>query len=183
MVLGPRRVHSARGPDHLRFRPLASPRPSGSPIGKVRQSSRRRPAPPRPLSLNSQWTQFRLQGIIAPSNHYFGFRNLLDVYSQGGRMSISPNVPTPQEAHQYENTGTPRWIAILFAILFLGVGALAYVGHTGQSELQTDLGKAQDQNKLLSAELDQANSRIADLKAHLEVTEQKVHLTEAEISN
>jgi hypothetical protein len=97
-------------------------------------------------------------------------------------MSISPNVPTPQESYHYENTGTPRWIAALFVVLFLAVAALAYVGYSGQARLQGDLSKQQDQNKVLSAQLEQANSRLADLKGHLEVTEQKVGMTQAELA-
>ncbi len=97
-------------------------------------------------------------------------------------MSISPNVPTPQESYHYENAGTPRWIAVLFGVLFVGLIALAYMGHSAQSQLQTDLGKAQDQNKLLSAQLDQANARLADLKGTIEVTQQKVGLTQAELA-
>jgi septal ring factor EnvC (AmiA/AmiB activator) len=98
-------------------------------------------------------------------------------------MSISPNVPTPQESYRYENTGTPRWIPILFVVLFAGVGAVAYVDHTGQGRLESDLAKAQDQNKVLAAQLDQANTRLADLKGHLDVTEQKMHMTQAELAN
>jgi cell division protein FtsB len=97
-------------------------------------------------------------------------------------MSISPNVPSPQESYHYENTGTPRWIAVLFIILFVAVAAVGYVGYSAQSRLQTDLAKAQDQNKVLSAQLDQANSRLADLKGHIEVTEQKVGMTQAELA-
>jgi predicted nucleic acid-binding Zn-ribbon protein len=98
-------------------------------------------------------------------------------------MSISPNVPTPQESYTYEsNTGTPRWIAVLFGVLIVAVGALAYVGHTAQSQLQTDLAKAQDQNKLLSAQLDQANTRLAELKGNIEVTQQKIGITAAELA-
>ncbi len=52
-------------------------------------------------------------------------------------MSISPNVPSPEESFHYENTGTPRWITVLFVVLFLGVAAVAYVGHTAQSRLET----------------------------------------------
>ena len=62
-------------------------------------------------------------------------------------MSISPNVPNPPEPYTYESSGTPRWIIALFVVLFIAVGALAYVGHSGQQQLQADLGKAQDQNK------------------------------------
>ena len=45
-------------------------------------------------------------------------------------MSISPNVPDPQESYHYENLGTPRWIMVLFAVLFVALGALAYVGYS-----------------------------------------------------
>ncbi len=97
-------------------------------------------------------------------------------------MSISPNVPSPEESFHYENTGTPRWITVLFVVLFLGVAAVAYVGHTAQSRLETDLAKQQDQNKMLSTQLDQANTRMADLKAQLEITEQKVGMTRTELA-
>jgi predicted nucleic acid-binding Zn-ribbon protein len=97
-------------------------------------------------------------------------------------MSISPNVPTPQESYHYENTGTPRWIAVLFGVLIVAVLGLGYLGHSAQSQLQTDLGKAQDQNRVLSAQLEQANARLADLKGNIEVTQQKVGLTQAELA-
>jgi cell division protein FtsB len=97
-------------------------------------------------------------------------------------MSISPNVPSAQESYHYEDTGTPRWIIVLFVILFAGLAAVGYTGYTAQSRLETDLAKARDQNKVLSAQLDQANSRLADLKGHIEVTEQKVGMTQAELA-
>jgi len=99
-------------------------------------------------------------------------------------MSISPNVPSPQESYHYEGaTGTPRWIAVLFIVLFLALVGLGYAGYSIQSRLDTTLSKAQDQNKLLTAELDQANARLADLKGHIDVTEQKMHMTQAELAN
>ncbi len=98
-------------------------------------------------------------------------------------MSISPNVPTPQESYTYEtNAGTPRWIAVLFGVLGLAVAGLAYAGHSAQTQLQTDLSKALDQNKLLTAQLDQANSRLAELKGNIEVTQQKIGITAAELA-
>src|ERR1700731_97821 len=97
-------------------------------------------------------------------------------------MSISPNVPSPQESYHYESVGTPRWIAVLFGVLIVAVLVLAFMGRSAQSQLQTDLTKAQDQNKLLSAQLDQANSRLADLKGNIEVTQQKVGMTQAELA-
>ncbi len=99
-------------------------------------------------------------------------------------MSISPNVPSPEESYHYEGTtGTPRWIAVVFIVLFLALVGLAYAGYSVQSRLEATVSKAQDQNRLLTAELDQANTRLADLKGHIDVAEQKMHITQAELAN
>ncbi len=97
-------------------------------------------------------------------------------------MSISPNVPNPQESYHYENLGTPRWIPVLFALLFVALGLLAYAGHSVQSRLEQELGKSEDQNKILSAQLEQANARLAEIKGQVEVTSQKIGMTQAEIA-
>jgi cell division protein FtsB len=97
-------------------------------------------------------------------------------------MSISPNVPNPQEAQQYEVGGTPRWIAILFGVLIATLAVLGYTGYSAQSRLSQDLSKQQDQNKILSAQLEQANGRIADLKSQMEITTQRVGLTQSELA-
>ena len=81
------------------------------------------------------------------------------------------------------HTGTPRWIAVLFVSVSSPSPGLATSGYSVQSPLEADLAKAQDQNKLLTAQLDQANSRLADLKGHIEVTEQKMDMTQAELAN
>ncbi|PYS55552.1 MAG: hypothetical protein DMF76_25825 [Acidobacteria bacterium] len=97
-------------------------------------------------------------------------------------MSISPNIPSPQESYQYESTGTPRWIAVLFGVVIAALAVLGIAGYTTQSRLSQDLTKQQDQNKILMAQLDQANSRIADLKSKMEFTTQKVGLTQSELA-
>jgi hypothetical protein len=97
-------------------------------------------------------------------------------------MSISPNVPNPQESYHYDNLGTPRWIAVLFALLFAALGLLAYAGHSVQARLEQELSKSDDQNKILTAQLEQANSRIADMKGQLDVTSQKIGMTQAEVA-
>ena len=97
-------------------------------------------------------------------------------------MSISPNVPSPQESYQYESAGTPRWIGILFGVVIAALAVLGFAGYSTQSGLRQDLAKQQEQNKILTAQLDQANARLAEMKGHLEVTEQKVGMTQAEIS-
>jgi predicted nucleic acid-binding Zn-ribbon protein len=97
-------------------------------------------------------------------------------------MSISPNVPSPQESYHYDNVGTPRWITALFVILVVGLAALAYAGHSIQTRLEQELSKADEQNRILTAQLEQANTRIADLKGQVEVTAQKVGMTQAELA-
>ena len=97
-------------------------------------------------------------------------------------MSISPNVPSPQESYHYESAGTPRWIAVLFGVLFAAIAVVAYVGHQSQARLESDLSKQEDANKVMTAQLEQANSRLADLKGHLDVTEQKIGMTRAELA-
>jgi hypothetical protein len=97
-------------------------------------------------------------------------------------MSISPNVPTPQESYHYENLGTPRWIPVLLAVLFVALGVIAYAGHAVQTRLEQELSKADEQNKILTAQLEQANVRLADIKGQVEVTSQKVGMTQSELA-
>jgi predicted nucleic acid-binding Zn-ribbon protein len=100
-------------------------------------------------------------------------------------MSISPNVPSPQESYHYDSgsSGTPRWITILFAVLVAAMGALAYAGYSVQTRLEQEVSKAEDQNKILTAQLEQANTRLADLKGQMEVASQKIGMTQTEIAD
>lgn len=97
-------------------------------------------------------------------------------------MSISPNIPNPEDSYHYENTGTPRWIAILFGALAVALGLLAYAGHSVQSRLESEISRAQDQNKVLTAQLEQANARVAELKGQMDVTSQKIGMTQSELA-
>jgi cell division protein FtsB len=97
-------------------------------------------------------------------------------------MGSPPNVPNSQESFQYENAGTPRWIAVLFGVLFAVLALLGYAGHAVQSRMEQDISKQHDQNKILTAQLEQANSRLADLKGQVDVTSQKIGLTQSEIA-
>ena len=97
-------------------------------------------------------------------------------------MSISPNIPSPEESYRYESTGTPRWIAVLFVVLIAALAVFGYFGYSTESKLSLDLSKQQDQNKILTAQLDQANTRIADLKSKVEITVQRVGLTQSELA-
>src|SRR5258705_12863376 len=97
-------------------------------------------------------------------------------------MSISPNVPSPEESYRYESTGTPRWIAVLFGVVIAGLAVLGYASYSTQTRMSTDLAKQQEQNKILTAQLDQANSRIAVLKSLMELATQRVVLTQSELA-
>jgi len=97
-------------------------------------------------------------------------------------MSISPNVPSPEESYHYESAGTPRWIAVLFGVLIAAIAVLGVFGYNVQSRLGQDLAEQQKQNKVLSAQLDQANSRIAELKSQMELATQRVGLTQSELA-
>src|SRR6266850_1561762 len=97
-------------------------------------------------------------------------------------MSISPNIPSPEESYRYESTGTPRWISVLFGVVIAALAVLGIAGYSTQSRLSQDLAEQQKENKVLSAQLDQANSRIADLKSKMEITTQRVGLTQSELA-
>src|SRR5437016_14591945 len=97
-------------------------------------------------------------------------------------MSISPNIPSPQESYQYESTGTPRWISVLLGVVIAALAVLGIAGYTTQSRLTQDLVEQQKEKKVQTAQLDQANSRIADLKSKMEIATQRVGLTESELA-
>jgi len=97
-------------------------------------------------------------------------------------MSISPNIPTPQESYGYESAGTPRWITILLVLMMAGLVVLGIAGYSTETRFSQDLAKTQEQNKILTAQLDQANTRIADLKSKVEITTQRMGLTQSELA-
>ena len=97
-------------------------------------------------------------------------------------MSISPNIPTPQESYGYESSGTPRWITILLVLMMAGLVVLGIAGYSAQTRISQDQAKQQEQNKILIAQLDQANTRIADLKSKVEITTQRMGLTQSELA-
>lgn len=97
-------------------------------------------------------------------------------------MSISPTVPEPKESHTVEAAPTPRWIAIVFLVLFALIGYAMYAGHSSRLALEAEIAKTNGRADLLAKQLDQANARMADLKGELQVTSQKLGLTQDELS-
>src|SRR3984957_13266210 len=100
-------------------------------------------------------------------------------------MSISPSVPEPNEPQVYEAASTPRWIIVVFVAAFALIGYLLYAGNDLKNKLetqQTGLAQANSKQSVLSAQIDQTNSVVADLRGKLEVTTQKLGFTQAELA-
>jgi peptidoglycan hydrolase CwlO-like protein len=100
-------------------------------------------------------------------------------------MSISPSVPEPNEPNPYEAAPTPRWIIVVFVAAFALIGYLLYAGNDLKTKLETEqtgLAQANSKESVLSAQIDQTNSVVADLRGKLEVTTQKLGFTQAELA-
>ena len=97
-------------------------------------------------------------------------------------MSITPSAPQPEESNVYQTSSTPRWVLLVIIVLFAGLGALGYIGYTSRTQLSGDLTAANNKAELLSKELDQTNARVADLRGQLDVTSQKLGLTQDELA-
>jgi hypothetical protein len=96
-------------------------------------------------------------------------------------MSTSPNAPESQEQYHYESASAPRWVMIVFVVVFVLLGWLLYADYQTKQSTQADMDKANQRADLLAKQLDQANGRLAELKGLLDVTSEKVKLTQAEI--
>lgn len=95
---------------------------------------------------------------------------------------MSSSLNAPSEPPVMEAPGLPRWVIILFVVAFALVGYLLWASY---EERQSQEKTADDANKktlALAAEVDKTNARIADLKGLLDVTSQKLTLTEDELA-
>jgi chromosome segregation ATPase len=97
-------------------------------------------------------------------------------------MSTQSNISDPAETYRVEPTGTPRWILLVLGVLVVGMGYLIYAQGASRKSLEAAVASANQRADLLAAKIEQADSRIADLKGQLDVTSQKLGLTEAELA-
>jgi len=95
-------------------------------------------------------------------------------------MSSSSNLPS--ETPIVEAATLPRWVTILFVVAFALVGYLLYATYAERQDLHKAQEDANKKTQAMAAELDKTNSRIADLKGQLDVTSQKLGLTEDELA-
>lgn len=95
---------------------------------------------------------------------------------------MSSTTNTPGEAPVTEVGSLPRWVPVLFVAAFALVGYLLYANYAQRQALAKSREDADKKTQALAAELDKTNSRIADLKGQLDVTSQKLGLTEDELA-
>jgi hypothetical protein len=96
-------------------------------------------------------------------------------------MSSTSN--TPSDPNTYvESSSLPRWVLVLFVIAFAVSGYLFYANYQGRQIAAKAATDADAKTQALAAEVDKTNSRIADLKGQLDVTSQKLGLTEDELA-
>src|SRR5277367_3997043 len=95
-------------------------------------------------------------------------------------MSSIPN--TPNDNQVVEASALPRWVLLLFVVAFALVGYLLYANSQQRQALQQAADAADKKTQALAAEVDKTNTRVADLKGQLDVTSQKLGLTQDELA-
>jgi hypothetical protein len=95
-------------------------------------------------------------------------------------MSLTPN--TPGESQAMEAAVLPRWVTVMFVVAFALVGYLLYATYTQPQALHRSQDESDKKTLALATELDRTNARVADLKGQLEVTSQKLMLSEDELA-
>ena len=95
-------------------------------------------------------------------------------------MSSTPN--PAENLHATDAGALPRWVILLFAVAFVLVGYLLYASYAQNQALQKGLTDANKKTLTLVSELEKTNSHVADLKGQLDVTSQKLGLTQDELA-
>lgn len=95
---------------------------------------------------------------------------------------MSSSLNAPSEPPVMEAPGLPRWVIILFVVAFALVGYLLWASYEERQSLEKTADDANKKTMALAAEVDKTNARIADLKGLLDVTSQKLTLTEDELA-
>lgn len=95
-------------------------------------------------------------------------------------MGSGSNVPGDTAGME---TSLPRWVMLLFLVVFAAVGYLVYATYSAKQDMAAAKADADKKNQALEQQIDNANSRIADLKGQLDVTSQKLGLTQDELAH
>ena len=95
---------------------------------------------------------------------------------------MSSNLETPAAMPPADASYVPRWVTVLFILAFALVGYLLYANYEQRQGLRLSREDANKKTQAMAAELDKTNARIADLKGQLDVTSQKLGLTQDELA-
>src|SRR5579862_1384706 len=95
---------------------------------------------------------------------------------------MSSNLETPAAMPPTDASYVPRWVTVLFILAFALVGYLLYANYEQRQGLRQSREDANKKTQAMAAELDKTNARIADLKGQLDVTSQKLGLTQDELA-
>jgi hypothetical protein len=98
-------------------------------------------------------------------------------------MSLTPATPNPPgEPQVVETSSLPRWVILVFVIVFALFGYVLYASYSDRQSAQKIQDEADKRTQALAAEVEKTNGRIAELKGQLEVTSQKLGLTQDELA-
>jgi hypothetical protein len=97
-------------------------------------------------------------------------------------MSSTPNTPGEDTHYVETSSSLPRWVTLLFVVAFALVAYLLYAGYADRQAARKGMDDAERKTQALATELDKTNSRMADLKGQLDVTSQKLGLTQDELA-
>ena len=99
-------------------------------------------------------------------------------------MSLSSTpLPHPQpEEPVAEVAALPRWVVLLFVVAFVLVGYLLFASYAERQATRKGLDDADKKSRVLGSELEKTNTQLADLKGQLQVTSQKLGLTQDELA-
>ena len=93
--------------------------------------------------------------------------------------SQTRTIEPPPESYPY----TPRWVIFLFVVMFGLSGYLAYATFSQHGTTKSALDAANKRADLLAAQLSKMDSTVADLKAEMQISAQKLGLTQDELAH
>jgi len=86
------------------------------------------------------------------------------------------------ESRVVEAPTLPRWVLLLFIVAFALVGYLFYQNYNDRQAARAALDDANKKAQVVEQEFTKTNARVAELQAKLDVTTQKLGLTQGELA-
>jgi hypothetical protein len=97
-------------------------------------------------------------------------------------LSSTPLPASHGDEQIAEPAALPRWVVLLFVVAFVLVAYLLFASYAERQAMKKGLDDADKKSRVLGAELEKTNARIMDLKGQLDVTSQKLGLTQDELA-